>query len=163
MRAISLFDFTSNVCRTTFFPSRINHEFQETVQTALTAMDPDDAIYEAAESPTVTKNLKWAVLKVFLRKRGVALDILESKTPEQWMNELSEAMETLAALSIMWRRPRGRSRRGHLTSRHKTSRTKWMNEGVRSNQGGSLMATLGIIPSRLTLYVALSFRYDCTS
>lgn len=63
-------------------------------------MDPDDAIYEAAESPTVTKNLKWAVLKVFLRKRGVALDILESKTPEQWMNELSEAMETLAALSI---------------------------------------------------------------
>jgi hypothetical protein len=63
-------------------------------------MDPELAIYEAAESPTVTKNLKWPVLKAFLRKRGVALDVLESKTPERWMDELSEAMETLDALDI---------------------------------------------------------------
>jgi hypothetical protein len=63
-------------------------------------MDPDDAIYEAAESSTVRKNPKWPVLKAFLRKRGVALNVLESKTHERWMGELSEAMETLDALDI---------------------------------------------------------------
>lgn len=61
----------------------------------------EDAIYEAAESPTVANNPKWPVLrKYLLAQEGVTLEVLKTKEPREWMDQLSEAMETMKAVAI---------------------------------------------------------------
>lgn len=61
----------------------------------------EDAIYEAAESPTVANNPKWQILRKFLlTQEGVTVDVLKTKEPKYWIDQLSEAMETLKAVGV---------------------------------------------------------------
>lgn len=63
-----------------------------------TSMDPEEAIYEAAEAPSIRNNPKWPLVKKFLIQIGVKQADLDTKPPTEWIDMLSSAMKELDAV-----------------------------------------------------------------
>lgn len=63
-------------------------------------MDLEEAIYEAAEAPSIRATLKWPLVKVFLKKRGVEQGQLDTKSTEEWMDMLFTAIKEVDEVTV---------------------------------------------------------------
>ena len=81
--------FRNRASRWISFLSRLcNYDTQEAIRMASTPPDPEDAIYEAAESEKIGPKPNFWMLKSFLKVRGVDTELF---TKDEWLKKYGQA------------------------------------------------------------------------